>query len=87
MKKRLWIWLFALLTVLPLFYSCQNVAKNFSKSEILYSGKCSSCHNLIEPARFDKETWRLYIDKYGQEMKDEEKELLLDYLTGGESII
>ena len=84
MKTRLWIWLLALLIALPLFYSCQNVTKNFSNSEILYRGKCSSCHNLIEPTRFDKEAWHLYIDKYGQEMKDEEKELLLEYLTGSE---
>ncbi len=80
-KKKLWIWLPALLITLQLLYSCQDYAKNFSDSEILYRGKCSSCHNLIEPGRFDKETWHLYIDKYGQEMTEEEKQSLLDYLT------
>ena len=79
MKKRLLICLIILLFC----YSCQDRTKNFTKSEILYRGKCSSCHNLIEPIRFDKKTWHLYIEKYGQEMKNEEKELLLNYLTGG----
>ena len=73
-----------MLIVLLLFYSCHNVTNNFSEDEILYKSKCSSCHNLIESTRFDKETWHLYVDRYGQEMNTEEKELLLDYLTGSE---
>jgi len=81
MKKRLSHWLIVLLIALPLFYSCQNIAKNFSNNEILYRGKCSSCHTLIEPNRFDKEIWYLYIEKYGQKMTDEEKQLLFNYLT------
>ena len=84
MKNKLWIWLPALLIVLPLFYSCQNSTKNLSKNEILYRAKCSSCHNLIEPDHFDEKVWSLYIDKYGQEMTDEEKKLLLEHLTGRE---
>jgi len=84
MKKRLWLWILVLLMALPLFYSCQDDAKNFSNSEKLYSSKCSSCHNLIEPSRFDKETWHLHIERYGQKMTDEEKRVLLGYLTGSE---
>lgn len=49
---------------------------------IMYSRKCSSCHNLIEPSRFDKEQWQYYVDKYGKKMTIEEKQLLLDYLAG-----
>lgn len=84
MKKRFWISLTALLIASPLFYSCQNVTRSFSNSETLYASKCSSCHNLIEPDRFDGKTWQRYIDKYGKEMTNEEKSLLLAYLTGSQ---
>jgi hypothetical protein len=58
------------------------MAIEMNEGAALYSRKCSSCHNLIEPSRFGKEQWHLYIDKYGQKMTVEEKERLLYYLTG-----
>jgi hypothetical protein len=70
-----------LLAALPLFFSCQNATVNYSDNEILYRAKCSSCHNLIEPVDFEKATWWPYIQKYGQEMKSEEKQRLLNYLS------
>jgi hypothetical protein len=84
MKKRLYIYFFAFLTTLSILHGCQSLAKDFSASEILYSSKCSACHNLIEPGRFGYETWSVYIEKYGKEMTDKEKQLLLDYLTNYE---
>ena len=51
------------------------------KGVIMYSKKCSSCHNLIEPSRFNKEQWQYYVYKYGQKMTIGEKRLLLDYLA------
>ncbi len=65
-----------------LVHGCNNMAKPMDQGAIMYSRKCSSCHNLIEPSRFDKEQWQYYVDKYGQKMTIEEKPLLLDYLAG-----
>ena len=56
--------------------------KEMSVGEVLYQGKCSSCHNLIDPSQFAKEKWNTYVNKYGKKMTAEEKQLLLDYLTG-----
>jgi hypothetical protein len=64
-----------------LFHGCHNIAKPMDQGAIMYSRKCSSCHNLIEPNRFDKEQWQFYVDKYGKKMTIEEKQLLLDYLA------
>ena len=69
------IWLFVLLQ------GCGNMAKQMNTSEALYRSKCSSCHNIIAPSRYGKETWRLYIDKYGQKMTDQEKRTVLQYLA------
>jgi len=52
-----------------------------SDGEILYRGKCSSCHNLIEPSRFDNEKWHLYVKRYGRKMTIQERQFLLNYLT------
>ena len=67
-----------------LIYGCHNMAKPMGKGEIMYSRKCSSCHNLIEPSLFDKEQWQYYVDKYGKKMTNEEKQLLVDYLAGSQ---
>ena len=56
--------------------------KEINGGEVLYRGKCSSCHNLIDPGRFDEREWNMYVKKYGKKLTLEEKELLLDYLTG-----
>ena len=84
MEKKLLLWLSGAVGLFMLVYGCHNMATEMSDGEILYRAKCSSCHNIIAPSRYDKEKWHLYIDKYGQKMTDGEKELLLEYLTGSE---
>ena len=65
-------------------YGCAMMAKPMSDGQVLYRSKCSSCHNIIAPSRYDKEDWQLYLDKYGQKMTDEEKRAVLEYLVGVE---
>ena len=55
--------------------------KKIKKGEILYRNYCSSCHALIEPARFSQKKWNMYVEKYGKKLTLEEKNLLLDYLN------
>ncbi len=62
------------------------MAKPMSDGQVLYLSKCSSCHNIIAPSRYDKEDWQLYLDKYGQKMTDEEKRAVLEYLVGVKSL-
>ncbi len=78
-EKELLLCLFGLCL---LAQGCKNVAKPMDKGAIMYNGKCSSCHNLIEPSRFKKKQWQHYVEKYGKKMTIEEKRLLLDYLGG-----
>jgi hypothetical protein len=78
--KKLLLCLFGLLELSFLAYGCNEIAKPMDKGAIIYSRKCSSCHNLIEPSRFDMKQWQHYVDKYGEKMTIEEKQLLLDYL-------
>jgi hypothetical protein len=80
-KKSL-IWLFGPVGLLMIVHGCHNMAREMNEGAILYSSKCSSCHNLIEPNRFGKEKWHLYIQKYGQKMTIEQKQVLLNYLIG-----
>lgn len=69
------IWLFV--TV----HGCHDMARDMDPGTVLYRKKCSSCHNLIEPCRFDEATWRLYVEKYGQKLTVEEKQRLVYYLA------
>ncbi len=48
----------------------------------MYRKNCSSCHALIKPGRFDERECNTYVKKYGKKLTFEEKQLLLDYLTG-----
>jgi cytochrome c5 len=52
-----------------------------SPGEMLYRAKCLSCHSVIAPGDHDEEEWRLYVDKYGKKMTDEEKRIVLGYLV------
>ena len=81
MKNKLLIYLFGSAVVMLFLHSCNNISNEIAYEEIMYRRKCSSCHNLIEPDRFDKNKWSVYIDKYGKKMTDEEKRLVLLYLT------
>lgn len=62
---------------------CFGPGLQMSEGQRLYHAKCSSCHNLVEPERFDYQQWRSYIDKYGDELIADEKRVILDYLAGG----
>ena len=77
-------WLFGAIGLFALVYGCHDMAVKMSSAEMLYRAKCSSCHNIIAPGSYDKEKWRLHIDKYGQKMTDEEKRVVLQYLAGSD---
>jgi hypothetical protein len=61
---------------------CFGLGVQMSEGQRLYQAKCSSCHNLVEPERFDYLQWRSYIDKYGSKLSAEQKQFMLDYLAG-----
>ncbi len=84
MRIRLLIRLSGAIAAGLLFYGCGQMAAEMSVGEKLYRSKCSSCHNVIEPHRFEKERWREYIEKYGRKMVSDEKRMLLDYLAGSD---
>ena len=81
-KIKITVWPFAIVLIFIWLFGCQNTAVEMSDSQILYSAKCSSCHNLIPPDRHDRPTWSEYIDKYGQKLTAQEKDELLLYLAG-----
>jgi hypothetical protein len=80
MDKKLLFLLFGTVGLLVLVYGCQEMAVKMSGGEMLYRAKCSSCHKLIAPWRFEKEKRHRYVDKYGKKMTDEEKRVVLEYL-------
>ena len=84
MDKKLLLWLVGAVGLFALVYGCQNMAAEMSEGQALYHAKCSSCHNIIEPSRHDKETWDIYVSKYGQKMTGEEKGAVLQYLVGSD---
>lgn len=46
----------------------------------LYQTNCGNCHMLLRPSRYDMLTWSHYVDKYGQNLVPQEKQLVLAYL-------
>ena len=84
MRKALLLWLSVVIGLLTGTYGCGSMAKQMSAGETLYRSKCSSCHNVISPARHDKEQWQFYVDKYGENMTGGEKQRVLDYLANPE---
>jgi hypothetical protein len=52
--------------------------KQLSEGEKLYRAKCTSCHRLLPIEDYPLEKFQEYIGKYGKEMTDEEKEILLE---------
>ena len=68
--------------ITALIHGCSNLVIEMGEGQKLYRAKCSSCHNLIEPDSHDIQTWRLYVDKYGKKMTEQEKRSVLDYLSG-----
>jgi len=65
---------------LIVIHGCQNMAAEMSRGQRLYASKCSSCHSLIAPQRHSKDEWIQYVDKYGQKITVEDKQILLEYL-------
>ena len=63
-----------------LVYSCSSLPAAEKTGRNLYLSKCSSCHSVLEPPRYDYVTWVKYVDKYGQGMSSREKEIILSYL-------
>ena len=81
MLKKPFFGLRALIGLSTALHGCHDMAKHMEPNAVLYSRKCSSCHNLIEPSRHDAQTWREYVEKYGQNLTVEEKRRLVYYLT------
>lgn len=79
--KKLLIVLLESIGLVMIAHGCHDMARDMDPRAVLYSRKCSSCHNLIEPSRFDEETWRRYVEKYGQKLTIEEKQRLVYYLV------
>ena len=77
----------ALLIVLPVLIGggCQDglatpgVAQR-SPGELLYRARCGNCHQLRRPEQHDMAEWAYYVDKYGERMSDEQKQLVLAWL-------
>ena len=84
--KKCSLWLLGIVGLLTAIYGCSSASKNMSSGEVLYRSKCSSCHNTIAPAEHDSESWRLYVNKYGQDMTSGEKEKVLQYLVSPDQL-
>ena len=71
--------------------SKKNVAKianieELQKGRAIYVSKCNSCHTLRLPEKYTKTEWIAHLDKMAPRAKitDEEKRLILAYVTKGE---
>ena len=80
MVKKLLLLMLVAIVPLTLIHGCKSMAVQMSDGEKLYGSKCSSCHNIIEPSRHNKETWQKYVEEYGKKMTTEQKQLVLQYL-------
>ena len=70
--------------------TADNVSKNANLTQLeqgrqLYINKCSSCHMLVEPEKFNKAEWTGWVDRMAPKAKisAEEKALILAYVTKG----
>ena len=59
--------------------------ENLQKGRQIYISKCASCHTLRIPEKHTKAEWPALIEKMQPKAKitDEEKQLILGYLTKG----
>lgn len=53
--------------------------KEENRAEITYKAKCSSCHQLLPVKNYDANKLIKYMNKYGKNLTDEEKQTLIDY--------
>ncbi len=58
---------------------CNEQALAMTKPRILYQAKCSSCHRTLSPKDYDQKTWAEYVQKYGEKLDREQKNLILLY--------
>lgn len=60
--------------------------ETLKKGRALYVNNCSSCHALYLPEKYSKKEWIKSVDDMAPKAKitNEEKELILAYLTKGE---
>ena len=65
--------------VVVLCYGCTQMAVRMTPAEVTYRAKCSSCHRILEPKEYGELQWSQYVEKYGQEMTPQEKEMVLQY--------
>lgn len=75
--------LIVLLLQLYIFmYGCSSTAGTDigTPGRSLYASKCASCHRLLPPQDYTAEQWRHYVDKYGEKLTPEQKQVILDYL-------
>ena len=62
------------------FIGCQE-SNQLPTAQKLYSSKCSSCHRLIPPEKHTPAEWKLYIDRYGKKLTNDQKNALLTHLS------
>jgi len=78
--------IFVLFAISTLLVGCSEYIRRneMSGGEILYRSRCSACHMLIKREALSKDGWRIAVERYGKNLKEEEKEAILEYLAGGE---
>ena len=54
--------------ILVLVWGCHPPSVQLSPGERLYRASCASCHRLIQPQEHDEDTWRAYVEKYGDRL-------------------
>lgn len=60
--------------------------EELQKGRALYINKCSSCHALYLPEKYNKTEWTKWVNRMAPKAKitNEEKELIQAYVTKGE---
>lgn len=58
---------------------------NLKKGRELYVSKCASCHTIFLPEKYNRIEWSKTVNRMQPKAKitDEEKNLILDYLSKG----
>ncbi len=59
--------------------------EELKKGRQLYVSKCSSCHTLFLPEKYDRKHWTEAVSNMQQkaQISDDEKNLIIDYLSKG----
>lgn len=87
---KLSITLFIFLLVFILSNACSSSTNNsaagtteFPQGKELYLSKCTACHSAYKPELHTKDEWKKVLDIMGTKAKltDNEKQIIMDYLT------